>query len=31
MSKRAYSAEDKFKILKVYEEGTYSFKEITSK
>jgi transposase-like protein len=31
MSKRAYSAEDKFKILKVYEEGAYSLKEITSK
>ena len=31
MSKRAYSAKDKFKILKAYEEGIYSLKEITSK
>jgi transposase len=31
MSKRTYSAEDKFKILKMYEEGIYSLKEITSK
>jgi len=30
MSKRVYSVEDKFKILKAYEDGHYSISEIAS-